>query len=166
LKAVLESSLFEKKVYTKDVMPQCKNCHREITKFDNDVCPYCGTPHPIDENYKTKDMTQFVDPVSGNYQLYKSKTKKKTALLAIFLGWTGAHFFYLGFKKEGIIALIVSLLIIGGGGSLLFFTIPMMKPFGLGYLLSFVLAWIVYPPFAVKYVKSDTFKDANGEFLR
>jgi TM2 domain-containing membrane protein YozV len=144
-------------------MPQCKNCHREITKFDNDVCPYCGTPHPIDENYKTKDMTQFVDPVTGNYQLYKSKSKKTAALLAIFLGWTGAHFFYLGYKRNGWIALLASLVLIGGGGSLLFF----FSGLGwLGYLTAFLVAWIVYPPLAVRYLKSDTYKDANGEFLR
>jgi Predicted membrane protein len=145
-------------------MPQCKNCHREITKFDNDVCPYCGTPHPIDENYKTKDMTQFVDPVSGNYQLYKSKTKKTTALLAVFLGWTGAHFFYLGYTKKGLLALLGSLIIIGGVGSLLCFTIPSISY--LGYLIAFLISWIMYPPMAVKYAKSDTYKDANGEFLR
>ena len=147
-------------------MPQCKNCHREITKFDNDVCPYCGTVHPIDENYKTKDMTQFVDPVSGNYQLYKSKTKKTAALLAIFLGWTGALFFYLGFKKKGLDAILATVAIIGGVGSLLFFTVSEMRNFGLGYLLAFLFAWIIYPPMAVRYVKSDTYKDANGEFLR
>ncbi|MFA6620460.1 MAG: NINE protein [Bacilli bacterium] len=144
-------------------MPQCKNCHREITKFDNDVCPYCGTPHPIDENYKTKDMTQFVDPVTGNYQLYKSKSKKTAALLAIFLGWTGANFFYLGYKKNGMTALLVSILVIGGGGSLLYFTTKMGW---LGYLTSFVIAWIFYPGLAIRYLKSDTYKDANGEFLR
>jgi hypothetical protein len=89
--------------------------------------------HPIDENYKTKDMTQFVDPVSGNYQLYKSKTKKTAALLAIFLGWTGAHFFYLASRKKAFCDL-GHLAIIGGVGSLLFF-FSEMRNFGLGYLL-------------------------------
>jgi TM2 domain-containing membrane protein YozV len=108
-------------------------------------------------------MTQFVDPVTGNFQLYKSKSKKTAALLAIFLGWTGAHFFYLGYKKNGIIALIVSLAIIAGGGSLLFFAAKMGW---LAYLLAFLAAWIVYPGLAIRYLKSDTYKDANGEFLR
>jgi len=145
-------------------MPQCKNCHREITKFDNDVCPYCGTLHPIDDNYKTKDMTQFVDPVSGNYQLYKSKTKKTTCLLTVFLGWTGAHFFYLGYTKKGLLALLGSLIIIGGVGTLLYFFAGGLSY--AGYLIAFLMAWIMYPPMAVKYAKSDTYKDANGEFLR
>jgi TM2 domain-containing membrane protein YozV len=145
-------------------MPQCKNCHREISKFDNDVCPYCGTVHPIDDNYKTKDMTQFVDPVSGNYQLYKSKTKKTTVLLAVFLGWVGAHFFYLGYTKKAWLAILGSLFIIGGIGSLLCFL-----PTGLSYsayLIAFAAAWLPYPAIAAKYAKSDTYKDANGEFLR
>ena len=144
-------------------MPQCKNCHREITKFDNDVCPYCGTSHPIEADYKTKDMTQFVDPITGSYQLYRSKSKKTAALLAIFLGWTGAPFFYLGYTKNGILALVASLAVIAGGGSLLFFSAGLGWA---GYLCAFLLAWIVYPPLAVRYLKSDTYKDANGEFLR
>jgi TM2 domain-containing membrane protein YozV len=40
--------------------------------------------------------------------------KLPAALLAIFIGWTGAHKFYLGYQKEGIIQLITSLFCIGG----------------------------------------------------
>ena len=38
------------------------------------------------------------------------KTKMVAGLLAIFLGCFGAHKFYLGYKKEGLILLLVTLL--------------------------------------------------------
>ena len=88
-------------------MPTCRYCHKEISAFDKDVCPYCGTPHPIDDNYKTKDMTQFVDPVTGNYKLYKSKTRKAAGLLCLFMGFSGAQYFYLEELKRGILSLVI-----------------------------------------------------------
>lgn len=43
--------------------------------------------------------------------------KKLTAgLLGILLGWTGAHKFILGYQKEGIIQLVVSLVTCGAFG--------------------------------------------------
>ena len=38
------------------------------------------------------------------------KSKLVAALLAIFLGWVGAHKFYLGYQKEGIILLCVGVI--------------------------------------------------------
>lgn len=145
-------------------MPECKNCHREISKFDSDVCPFCGTPHPIDDNYKTKDMTSFVDPITGNYKLYRSKSRKAAFALCLSLGWAGAHFFYLGFLKKGLISIVVSLLIIAGVGLPLFFFLPLLSFWS--FVIAFGLCWIIYLPLAIKYLFSDSYKDANGEFLR
>jgi hypothetical protein len=144
-------------------MPQCKNCHREISKFDSDVCPFCGTPHPIDDNYKTKDMTQFVDPVSGDYKLYKSKSKLVAGLLCALLGEFGAHSFYLGFWKRGLIELGVTLLLIGGVGSLLFFVSPLSF---WGYLIPWFALIVVYAIISYRYFQGESTKDAAGEFLR
>jgi TM2 domain-containing membrane protein YozV len=38
------------------------------------------------------------------------KTRLISGLLAIFLGWLGIHKFYLGYNKEGLIMILVSLL--------------------------------------------------------
>ena len=41
------------------------------------------------------------------------ETKQKkliAALLAIFLGWVGAHKFYLGYMKAGIVSIVVGIL--------------------------------------------------------
>ena len=46
-------------------------------------------------------------PIAGQ------KSKVATALLALFLGYFGAHDFYLGYKKQGIIKIILTITIIG-----------------------------------------------------
>lgn len=43
-----------------------------------------------------------------------AEKKIVAGILAILLGWLGAHKFYLGYTKEGIIQLILGLLCIGG----------------------------------------------------
>jgi TM2 domain. len=146
-------------------MPSCRNCHKEISAFDKDVCPFCGTPHPIDENYKTKDMTQFVDPVTGNYQLYKSKTHKAAGLLCLFLGFAGAHYFYLEEPKKGIASLLATLLLVGGIGCGLFFLVPLLSN-ALAFVLPFAAIWLYYVVFSLFLFFKDSLKDGNGEFLR
>lgn len=143
-------------------MPTCKNCHRNISKFDSDVCPYCGEKDPIESSYKTKDVTQFVDPLSGEYELYKSKSKKTMVILMMTLGLFGVPYFYIGKKKEGFIALFSSLVIIGGVGCLLFFTClsnawAFLIPFFALYLLYLILGFVLKG--------NDSLKDNNGEFL-
>ena len=43
------------------------------------------------------------------------KDKLTAGLLAIFIGWLGIHKFYLGYNKEGVITLLISLLTCGVG---------------------------------------------------
>ena len=49
----------------------------------------------------------------------EQKSKLTAGLLAIFLGSLGIHKFYLGYKKEAIIMLLVSLLTCGIGASIM-----------------------------------------------
>ncbi len=146
-------------------MPICKNCHHSISSFDKDICPYCGESNPIDEGYETKDMTQFVDPVSGDYKLYKSKSRKVSAFLCLFLGYLGAHSFYLGFHKRGIIEAAITLLAVGGIGSILAFALEGKIPFYLPYIILFAALFIVYAVLSIRYFHKDSLKDSRGEFL-
>ena len=75
----------------------CKNCGKEIPE-DANVCPYCG-------------ISQNVEGV----QYAPDRNKLAAGLLAIFLGTLGVHKFYLGYKKEGIIMLLVTVLTFGIG---------------------------------------------------
>lgn len=145
-------------------MPECRNCHREISKFDNDVCPYCGTPHPISENYKTKDMTSFVDPITGDYKLYKSKSKKIAAVLAFLCGYSGASFFYLGYVKKGITCLMLFLFFYAGLSLGLFFGVRNLSFWS--FLLPLAVGYVADVPLGIHYLRNDSLKDANGEFLR
>ena len=85
-------------------MPECPNCYHEISR-DEATCPHCG--------YRLKDL-----PIQN--QDRSSEVKENTyrqdkyalvaAFLALFLGWCGAHDYYLKnfsiAKKKTIIAII------------------------------------------------------------
>ena len=88
-------------------MPRCKYCHSEITKFDTDICPKCGERNPIDDNYRTMDITQHIDPQTGDFKLYKSKSKKMTLFLTALLGPLGIDEFYRGFTGRGVSNLLL-----------------------------------------------------------
>ena len=70
-------------------MAECPFC-KEIYSGMPDKCPHCG-----------EDLTQVNAEKPQPVRAVKSKTI--AALLAFFLGETGAHNFYLGYKKNGII---------------------------------------------------------------
>ncbi len=144
-------------------MPYCKNCHKEISRLDADVCPYCGEKHPIDEDYATKDMTSHIDPVTGHYELYKSKSHKTYAILAMTLGFTGAHDFYLGFKGRGVAFLSAFILSVA-----LACLCPLFMTANAFLPLIIVLAFWVLFDLALGFalLKKDCLKDATGEFLR
>ena len=63
--------------------------------------------------------------------LFKGKSRKKIAWLAITLGWLGIHRFKLGNKKEGFINLVITLLPVIPGG-IVFFLIGVFE--GVKYL--------------------------------
>lgn len=63
--------------------------------------------------------------------LFKGKSRKKIAWIAITLGWLGIHRFKLGNKKEGIINLVITLLPVIPGG-IVFFLIGVFE--GVKYL--------------------------------
>ena len=61
-------------------------------------------------------MTQFQPPPGGGNLPPDVSSRKLTAgLLAILLGWLGAHKFYLGMTSTGVIQLILGLLCGIGG---------------------------------------------------
>lgn len=144
-------------------MPKCRNCNKTISKQDFDICPYCGTPHPIESGYKTQDVTQFIDPVTGEYELYTSKSRLVAVLLEAFLGLFGAGFFYLGRKKWALISLIVTLVLVGGVGSLIYF---LAWPSFLAYLIFIIVSYLPHWGYAFYLGLSHSAKDGQGEFLR
>ena len=148
----------------KKTMPRCKYCHEQISKFDNDVCPHCGEKNPIDDNYRTMDVTGYVDRQSGDYKLYKSKKRQTAGLLCCFLGIFGVDAFYLGFTQKAVIRLCVDLLLYAGVSLLLLFAVKWNA--ALSFLLPFGVEFLAYLFYSLFYWKGEDLKDARGEFLR
>lgn len=144
-------------------MPYCKSCHKEISRLDDDVCPYCGVSDPIASDYATKDVTSSFDPVKGEYELYKSKSLKAYVLLCAFLGFLGAHDFYAGFWKRGIAFLAGFLIVEGGVGSLIFFLA--WRSFWI-YPILFSACFVFDLVLGVLLSRKAPLKDAEGEYLR
>ena len=107
--------------------PNCGNQLPDTAKF----CGSCGAQmnaqpqaeaQPATEPYQQAQYQQASQPYQQTYQqaqpaavVTSDKSKIAAGLLAIFLGALGIHKFYLGYQKEGIIMLLVSLLTCGIG---------------------------------------------------
>ena len=102
-------------------MAKCKYCHENITRLDREVCPFCGGLKPLEgTDDSTQDITKVISQVEHAKDL-KLHSKVVAAILAFVLGVFGAHTFYLGKYKKGLIILAISAILIGGLGSLIFF---------------------------------------------
>ena len=108
------------------------------------------------------DVTSNITGIE-NHELYRTRSQKTAALLAMFLGVFGIHEFYIRKPKKGLVILLTSLLFIGAIGCLLFFTV--LKN-ALAFVIPFALGWIIYFVYGFVFLKKDSPKDGNGEFLR
>lgn len=148
-------------------MPLCKNCHRNISRFDKDICPYCGFINPIDDTYETKDVTSLANPVKEGFKLYKSKSKTLFLVFAFTLSFFGIHEFYLGFKRRGFIYLIINLMATAIiGSSLAFIPSPAILSPLWSYLVTFFAIYLVNILLSIRFLFKESLKDKRGEFLR
>jgi len=146
-------------------MARCKYCHREISRVrDADICPYCGGVKPIDDDFRTLDVTSVIDPVKGQYKTYRSRSRKTAALLCALLGYFGVHRFYLYYPLRGFLCIAITLALVGGVGSILAFVAKM--PIWLSYLIPFLAVWIFYVIFSFLLKGQNSLKDGRGEFTR
>ena len=67
----------------------------------------------MDQNFDNNNQQQ------PQYQPASDKSKVAAGLLGIFIGSLGIHKFYLGYSKEGVIMLLVSLLPLGFGAGIM-----------------------------------------------
>lgn len=72
--------------------------------------PHFATAVNTQNNTVNNQQTQ---KSSQTQTITGQKSKVAAALLALFLGYFGAHDFYLGYKKQGIIKIILTITIIG-----------------------------------------------------
>jgi len=101
----------------------CPKCGNKISK-EQIECPYCQTKVKNIEqasNKKAKEIMKLRDDTSKivmSRTLPADVSKIKLLLLCIFLGWTGAHCYYVGRHKRGF---TIALLLLC---SMLFVAIP------------------------------------------
>lgn len=130
-------------------MLKCKRCNQTLTKFDKDLCPYCGMVKPLEgQQSNTEDITQFIDTeIKNNNEMdYKIVNTKLSSFLLMFLGIFSAHLFYCKKVLKGIFLLISNLLFIGIGGYLL--SLLDLKVFKnsifMYWIFSFCILYLVY----------------------
>lgn len=97
----------------------CKECGQEISDTAN-VCPHCGAPvvkdvfcvkcgTKVPENVKFCPSCGAPVAKSGTAAGARGKDKTVAGLLAIFLGYLGIQYFYLGKTTAGILSIVISL---------------------------------------------------------
>ena len=147
-------------------MPYCRNCGARITKFEKDICPVCGTRNPLDgASSDTVEITSQLDlGAKENRKLYKAHFRLNTFIWFIFLGWTGAGFFYLAFKKRGLIWLLCNLAVLGGLIALFALALTGVKNW-LSYAAPVSVVYLVNIGVGIYYLCKKDIKDGNGEFI-
>lgn len=150
-------------------MPKCRYCNKNITKFDKEICPYCGGSRPLEGvESNTVDITQTIDVLNDKESTSFVQHKRITnGLLMMFLGMFSGDLFYLGFIKNGIIRLIVNLVFFVILFSIFYFLeifssysllLSLIIPFGILFIFYFILGLIV--------INFKNKKDSNGVFLK
>jgi len=96
----------------------CRNCGKEVHP-QAVACPGCGVPPWLEKKFcpgcgAATEPNQVLCTQCGTAldlaAATGGKNKVAAGLLAILLGWLGIHKFYLGYNKEGVVLLLVSLL--------------------------------------------------------
>lgn len=146
-------------------MARCKYCGEEISRLDKDNCPFCGGRKPLEgEDDSTQDITQNLLGLDVDDERFpRHKSKIVAAILAFVLGIFGAHNYYLGKYKIGLITLSISLVSIAGIGSILFFAVLHNV---LGYLIPYFVMEALMIGVGVSILLRHDVTDVNGEFLK
>ena len=145
-------------------MPVCRHCGSRISKLDKDRCPVCGEINPLEGvNSDTIEVTSVLDISSSDELAFKPKTKKMFLLLSCLIGWVGAQFFYLKYKRAGLIWLAINLVILAGGFCAFFFGVHNLL---LAILIPLLVLYAANIVFGLVIYKKPSFKDGDGNLLR
>ena len=145
-------------------MPSCRNCGARLSKFDKDICPVCGTKNPLEGvSSETIDITSQID-IAGFSDGQKVVRHRKTAmLLSMLIGFTGAMFFYLKQKRNGLLWLSINILAL----SSIFLLLYLLAGLQLVIALIVPIALIILTNIGVGiyYYFKPNLKDGEGEFV-
>lgn len=146
-------------------MPVCKHCGSRITRFDKDICPVCGEKAPLEGvSSETVEITSNFNLNEEEFKTFRPCTRFKVFLLFVLLGWTGAPIFYMRYKLQAVLWLLINLVLIGGVGAVLAF----LTPLGIlwGFLSTAIAAYFINICVGIFSYLKRNLKDNRGEFLR
>ena len=145
-------------------MPVCRHCGSRISKLDKDRCPICGELNPLEGvNSDTVEVTGVIDISPDDYSDYKPKTKKMFLLLSCLVGFLGIQFFYLRYKRAGLLWLAINLHILASGFCAFFFGVHNLL---LAILIPLLIVYSANIAFGLVMFKKPSFKDADSNLLR
>jgi len=144
-------------------MPKCRNCGSQLSKFDKDICPICGTKEPL--KGVTSDTLEVTSEISLDADVaFRVCLKRTMFIFFVTLGVFGAGFFYLKKIKTGIIWLICHLFVIAIAILSLYnfanlsLQLSIILPICVGYLLNILIG--------IVFCLNPSLKDGEGEYVR
>lgn len=91
-------------------MISCAECGTQMSENINS-CPNCGCPNPLISGENARLYTHSNNGTSTSSDVFapgrSGKSRGAFALLAIFLGCLGVHFFYIGKTGAGVTNLVI-----------------------------------------------------------
>ena len=145
-------------------MPSCRNCGARLSKFDNDICPVCGTKKPLEGvSSETIEITSQVDLSDFKAGQKVVRRRKMMLILSLLVGWTGAMFFYLKNMKVAILWLLLNLGFIASV-SLLLFSLAGLH-IALALVIGFAGAYLINIINGLIFFYRKDLKDGEGEFV-
>lgn len=145
-------------------MPVCKKCGARISKFDSDICPVCGEKNPLEGvSSETIEITSHIDINPSEFKDVKVRKKIPLLLLSIFVGWSGAPFFYLKEIGLGFIWLAANIFFLNAIGVGIGFT-----PLGFlfSYLIGIGVLYFLNISLGLVLFFKKPLKDKNGELVK
>jgi TM2 domain-containing membrane protein YozV len=136
-------------------MNKCKSCG-SLFQSNLTSCPVCHTSLIPLPSKATDDFTQHYNPLANNVELVRLKSRLLTVILAILLGSTGAHLYYLGYFRRGLFLLIFNGLAL---------TLSLLFPLLFGIIGITVIA-VSHLMSGLFYLLNQDAKDARGDFLQ
>jgi len=105
-----------------------------------------------------KDYTDTYDPVAKEFELVRQKVRKTAYLLAFLAGFTGAPFFYLGYKRVGLWWLFTAIVLIA-------LTVVLWPLQLYSYIIIGILV-LAQVGLGLYILLNSNLKDASGELLK
>jgi TM2 domain-containing membrane protein YozV len=135
-----------------------KTCRKCGTAFSDDLktCPVCKTAIIGEKETPNSNVTASYAALRDQLELVSLKSRYLASLIFFIVGFLGIGWFYLGYRRLGLIHLVISVLAMS-----LSWLIDPASLFTIGLLLA-----IAQTVFSLYFLFNPDAKDARGELLK